>query len=167
MRVGILADTHGAVAQTRCAIEILREAGADVLVHCGDLHTEEILEVCSVLPLYFVFGNHDSDMVGRLREASDQFGAHCLEWGGSIELAGRQIAVTHGHLKSEREPLQQTQPDFLLTGHTHEAADWEEDGVRRINPGALFRAKEYSVALLELPGGDLKFHHVPKLSYSN
>ena len=162
MRIGILADTHGALPQTRVAVTMLRDAGAEALIHCGDLNTEEIVESCSVLPLYFVFGNHDSDMVGRLRTAAQKYNAVCLEWGGEIELAGRRIAVTHGHLKSEREPLQEAGPDFLLTGHTHQSASWHEDGIHRINPGALFRAKEYSVAVLDLPSGGLEFLHVPK-----
>ena len=34
MRLGILSDTHDPMERARRAVGMLREAGADVLVHC-------------------------------------------------------------------------------------------------------------------------------------
>ena len=49
------------------------------------------------------------------------------------------------------------QPDYLLFGHSHHATD-ERDGVTRcINPGALSRAAQYTVALLDLETDALQF----------
>ena len=44
------------------------------------------------------FGNHDADTVPYLKAAAEDHGAVCLGWGGEITLAGRRLAVVHGHL---------------------------------------------------------------------
>ena len=53
-------------------------------------------------------------------------------------------------------------PDYLLSGHSHVAADRREGGTRRINPGALHEAEAYSVALLDLGADELRFITVPR-----
>ncbi len=157
MLVGILADTHDEKQRTRKAVEFLRSEGAEFLIHCGDLIGHEILAICSVLPVYFVFGNHDADMTQILEEAAIGCDAVCLQWGGEITIAGKRIAVVHGHLTMDLRPLVDAAPDYLLSGHSHEARDWMQGTTRRINPGALHCADEYSVALLDLVTGDVKF----------
>ncbi len=160
MRLGILSDTHDEVTRTQRAIQLLREAGAEALVHCGDLSSPPIVEACAVLPCWFVFGNHDSDVVPSLRYAAEQFGAECLGWGGVIELAGKRIGVVHGHMTIDLRRVLAEQPDYLLSGHSHIAEDTVIGSVRRINPGALHRADEYTVAVLELPSGELRLLRV-------
>ena len=161
MRVGILSDSHDHVERTRAAVAILCEAEADVLVHCGDLAKPEIVAACAVRPFYFVFGNHDGDMVADLRAAAAEHGATCLEWGCEFEAAGKRIAVVHGHLRKDLRPLLASEPDYLLSGHSHAARDWHEGSTRRINPGALYRASEYTVALLDVAADDVRFLTVP------
>jgi predicted phosphodiesterase len=84
MRLGILADTHDELIRTRAAVERLRAAGAEALVHCGDLASPPIVAACAILPLYFAFGNHDADSVPALRQAAADHGAVCLSWGGVV-----------------------------------------------------------------------------------
>jgi putative phosphoesterase len=67
MRLGILADTHDELARTRLAVRMLLDAGAEALVHCGDLASPPIVEAITTLPSWFVFGNHDADMVPALQ----------------------------------------------------------------------------------------------------
>jgi len=141
---------------------MLVEAGAEALIHCGDLASPEIIAACSVLPLYFVFGNHDGDRAPHLEAAATAAGATCLQWGGVIELAGKRIGVIHGHLATDRKRVEADGPDYLLSGHTHAARDWRDGAIRRINPGALFRAVEFTVAVLDLESGDLTFLPVPR-----
>ena len=86
MRIGILADTHDAVARTRAAIELLKANGCELLIHCGDLASPAIVAECAVMPFYFVFGNHDADVVPELQHAANEHNATCLGWGGEITL---------------------------------------------------------------------------------
>lgn len=157
MKIGILSDTHNELDRTRRAVELLVGEGVERLIHCGDLANGEIVRACAVLPLTFVFGNHDADMVPELRAAAEDCGANCLEWGGTIELAGKRIAVAHGHLTSDLRPLIAAEPDYLLFGHFHAQIDSREHPVRRINPGALFRAEEFTVATLDLDCDEVRF----------
>jgi uncharacterized protein len=156
MRIGILSDTHDKLGRTITAVEQLIAAGAEVLIHCGDLCEPEIVYALERRPRYFVYGNNEWDLAG-LRRAARDTGSTCLEWGGVVELAEKRIAVTHGHLDKELRALLATRPDYLLTGHSHIRHDYREGSTRRINPGALHRATEFSVALLDLTSDELRF----------
>ena len=68
MRLGILSDTHDQVARSRLAMTHLLDAGANVLVHCGDITIPEVVYELGAIPSYFVFGNCDEDLVA-LRHA--------------------------------------------------------------------------------------------------
>ena len=162
MRIGILSDSHNHRERTERAVDLLREAGAQALFHCGDLASEEIVAACAVLPFYFALGNHDADMVRILERAADQHGAHCLDWGGEVTLAGKRIAVVHGHISRDLKPLLEAEPDYLLTGHSHQSHDFRAGATRRINPGALFLAKVFTVAVLDLATDELELREVAR-----
>lgn len=161
MLIGIISDTHDEIIRTRSAVNLLRSKGADVIIHCGDLYGPEIVATCAVLPLYFTFGNRDCDLVPALKEAARKSGTTCLGWGGMITLGQKQIAVVHGHLTMDLRPLLNAKPDYLFSGHSHIAGDWHEGTIRRVNPGALAEADEYSVALLDLDKEFVQFLSVP------
>ena len=156
MRLGVLSDTHDELTRTRLAVHMLRDAGADALVHCGDLASPPIVQALAVLPAWFVFGNHDADMVPALQQAAAEYGPVCLSWGGVIELGGRRVGVAHGHMTADVRRVLVEQPEFLLSGHSHIPSDAVVGGVRRINPGALQRADQFTVAVLDLSSGRLQ-----------
>jgi uncharacterized protein len=157
MRIGILSDTHDRLDRTRVAVALLRSEGAQALIHCGDLTGPEIVDVCGVLPAFFVFGNNDADNVAAIREAIHDVKGVCLEWAGELVLADKRIAVTHGHVHYDVRRLLAARPDYLLSGHSHVAADYHHGLTRRINPGALHRTDKYTVALLDLVSDELRF----------
>ncbi|QDT24758.1 phosphodiesterase [Gimesia panareensis] len=162
MKIGILSDSHNHLERTERAVALLQDAGAEVLFHCGDLATPEIVAACAVLPFYFTFGNHDCDSVPLLEQAAKAQGAHCLQWGGEVKLASKRIALVHGHITRDLKTLLAAEPDYLLTGHSHQTHDFREGSTRRINPGALFRAKAFTVATLDLTTDDLQWIEVPR-----
>ena len=95
MILGILSDTHDRLARAERAVAALVDDGAEVLLHCGDLTGPDIVQACSALPSYYVFGNNDFDE-DALRDAMAATGGVCLEWGGEVTLDGKRVAVTHG-----------------------------------------------------------------------
>jgi putative phosphoesterase len=149
MRVGILSDTHDQVARTEAAVTQLVDAGAQVLIHCGDITIPDVVYELNPLPSYFVFGNCDDDLAV-LRQAIAAIGGTALGRGGLIDLAGRRLAVTHGDSDRELYRLQTQEPHYLLSGHTHQMTDQRHGSMRWINPGALHRAASWTVALLDL-----------------
>jgi len=156
MLVGILSDTHDKLKRTTRAVALLCDAGAEVLFHCGDITQPDIVWACADLPCHFVFGNNDYD-VEELRTTMKAAGASCLDWGGQVTLHGKRIAVLHGDRQAEFRRLLRERPDYLLQGHTHEPQDEHFEGTRIINPGALHRAAEHTVALLDLEADELRF----------
>jgi putative phosphoesterase len=155
MRIGILSDTHDHRARTARAVAALADAGAEALVHCGDYTEPDIIHECGILPAYFVFGNNDDDR-RPLRSAMEAVGGTCLDLGGEITLAGRRLAVTHGHDVREVRRLTANSPDYLFFGHTHVPSDHTIEGTRFINPGAIHRASSWTVAVLDLGSGELR-----------
>src|SRR3954470_23744352 len=103
-RIGILSDSHDKVARTARAVALLVAEGAEVLVHCGDYTTPEVVDQCAALPGYYVFGNNDFDE-DDLRRAMVAAGGTCLERGGEVTLGGRRVAVTHGDSTGELRRL--------------------------------------------------------------
>src|SRR4051812_13863108 len=98
MILGIISDTHDQVRRTSEALRLLHEAGAEALVHCGDVTSPEILALCSGQPLYFVLGNNDYEI--ELKTAAEGMAnVRYLGDRGVIELAGKRIGVTHGHMR--------------------------------------------------------------------
>src|SRR5262245_22074092 len=136
---------------------MLRAEGAEVLAHCGDVTGPEIVLACAALPCYFVFGNNDADNVPALQRAMTEIGAVCLGWGGEVTLAGKRVAVVHGHMHTDVRRLMAARPDYLLSGHSHFASDHRDGPTRRINPGALHQADDFTVALLDLDVDEVRF----------
>jgi predicted phosphodiesterase len=132
-----------------------------VLIHCGDLTRPEMVAVCAALPCYFAFGNHYADNVPALRHAIAEAGAVCLDWGGEVTLAGKRVAVAHGHMHTDVRRLLAARPDYLLSGHSHVAGQRQDGPTRRINPGALDEVEELTVALLDLVTDSVRFLSVP------
>jgi uncharacterized protein len=155
MRLGILSDTHDKVERTRAAVGLLVDSGAEALIHCGDITIPEVVYELAPLPSYFVFGNCDFELTD-LRQAISAIGGFCLERGGMIERDGRRLAVTHGDSSHELTRLGAEHPDYLFSGHTHQALDVQRGPTRFINPGALHRAARRTVVLLDCASGRLE-----------
>jgi predicted phosphodiesterase len=127
------------------------------LITSDDLASPPVVAACAALPFWFVFGNHDADGVPLLKQAALESGATCLGWSGTIELAGKRIAVAHGHMTYDLCLALRDRPDYLLNGHWHIASDRREGLIRRINPGALHEADQFTVALLDLEADEVQF----------
>lgn len=157
MLLGILSDTHGRADAMAEGMHLLRAAGAAYYLHCGDVGTEEVLDQLAGEKAGFVFGNTDWDR-NALRRYAEQIGVPCLNDYGSLELAGKKIAITHGDDANRlRAVLGAQEHDYLLVGHTHVAGEKRFDRVRVINPGALHRASVKTVALLDLATDALRW----------
>ncbi len=153
MILGILSDTHGHLERTRTALRQLKEAGAEFLIHCGDLGSEEMVSLLfeeneEGLPVLAVPGNVDEWDPGLILYAK-KLGMP-LPRTARITLGGLTVAVHHGHDPREMMVLEKTPKlDLLFTGHTHVAKDDTRGNVRILNPGAVYRAQIPSVAVFD------------------
>lgn len=171
-RLGILSDTHGRADACRAAVEALLQLGAQAFAHCGDVGEEPVLEVLAGHSVWFVWGNTDFDRP-RLGDYARQLGLGCLDGFGRFNFAGRQFAITHGDdarqmqavraaavAAAAQAPAATPLDDYLLSGHTHVPHDRRIGHLRWINPGALYRARPKTVALLDVSTDELTWLEV-------
>ncbi|QDU58555.1 metallophosphoesterase family protein [Aeoliella mucimassa] len=155
MRLGIVSDTHGHVENTRQAIRLLDSLDVDQVLHCGDIGTEEIVPMFSAWPTHFVFGNCDYDQAG-LAKVIEKAGQHCHGLFGDLEFEGVRFALLHSHERRRfQEALDNPEYQFVCYGHTHLVDDRCIDGKHILNPGALYRAPKHSLAIVDLPSGEV------------
>jgi len=149
MRVGLISDTHGKLRNEvfDCFADV------ELILHAGDIGSLDIItELEAIAPVRAVHGNTDDSAI-RAR-----YGER-LE----IDVAGKRIAMTHGHLLGTPTPLELRaafpDADVIVYGHTHRAL---LDGGKPlvVNPGAAgparFKARP-SVAILEVASLDITF----------
>lgn len=153
--LGLLSDSHGRAVTTHCAVQLLIEHGADVLIHLGDVGSAEVIDALAAvdpktgrqIPAHVVFGNTDWDKHVLTRYAQD-LGISVHEPAGLLTIDGCRIGFTHGHEPAVMQELLNSGVAYLLYGHTHLLSDELDGRTRMINPGALFRASRYTAALL-------------------
>jgi uncharacterized protein len=156
--IGILSDTHDRLDAAKLGINLLRQLGAQHLIHCGDVGGPQIIDLLVGVPSSLVWGNNDWDRAP-LSRYCESVGVQCFNGLGELELDGRQIAVTHGDVPAAvRSVIAGQGHDYLLLGHTHVAADHRNGRVRIINPGALYRASVKSVAVLDTAIDAVRFY---------
>jgi len=162
MKLGIMSDNHGRMHAVRQARIELEQAGAEAIVHCGDIGGPDVLDELAGCTCWFVWGNMD-DPAPSWRGHVEALG---LPWpNGPLELhlAGKRLAVFHGHEPGFARAMRAAQYDYLIYGHTHRCADQQVGTMRVVNPGALHRAAARTVALLDLADDSLQFLDVQAL----
>ena len=155
--IGILSDTHDRLENMIAGLDLLRAGGAEFFIHCGDVGGERILDQLAGLRAAIVWGNNDWDR-RELGRYAGILGIQVLDNFGQLELGGKRFAVTHGDdAQIVRQVIDRQEDDYLLLGHSHVRADHRIGKIRIINPGALHRATQKSVAKLDTVTDRLEF----------
>lgn len=150
MLIAVVSDTHGHVTNTLDAIRLLDGFAVEAVLHCGDIGSPEIPPLFSKWPAHFVFGNVDGDEA-ELQAAIEQAGHVCHGRFGEIELAGRKIALLHGDDgRKLHEVINSAEYDLVCSGHTHQRKHEQQGKTVILNPGAVYRARPHTVAVVEL-----------------
>jgi len=156
MKIGILSDSHGHIQPVRKALKLLDAAGAQGFIHCGDVGNMEVIEELAGRQAWFVWGNTD-EVDEYWRPQIEVLGLAWPNGGLELTLAGKRIAVFHGHEREFSRALHAAKHDYLLHGHTHRRTHYHQGAMQVINPGALHRASVKTVALLDLDTDQVQF----------
>lgn len=155
MKVGVLSDSHDNEAAVVAAAGVFRARGIEALIHCGDVVEGSTLELLREFRVSVCLGNNDSPRA--LEAAAERIGgayAPVLD----VEIGGKKFFVAHGDRPGALNAAFNARGhDYVLYGHTHRRDDRKEGRTRLINPGALYRAAGYSVAVLDLAKDELEF----------
>ena len=150
MLLGVISDTHGHLEMTERAVKAMKDNGVEQVIHCGDVGGAAVVQLFQSLSAHFVAGNCDNAMT--LQMAVEGAGHRFHGRVGELEMQGRKIAFLHGdsylamtHLLAEEEW------DLIAHGHTHLAQCQAEGKTLILNPGALTRCEQPSIALVRLP----------------
>jgi len=120
-RIGLISDTHGLLRPE--ALDALR--GSDLILHAGDVGKPEILdELRKLAPVEAIRGNVDtSPWAKKLKETE------------LVETAAATFYLIHNIHDLNLTPSA-AGIHVVLFGHSHQPAQYEEDGVLYINPGS-------------------------------
>lgn len=148
MLIGVLSDSHGRAERTGRAVQLLRQRGAELLLHLGDIETEAVLEELAGHTARIVFGNCDWP-VEPLTSHARRLGIEVDHPVGRLETGGKTVVFTHGHEERHLKAAIEQGATYLLRGHSHTMTDEQIGSTRMLNPGALHRASRYTVLLLD------------------
>ena len=160
MLIGILSDSHGRHRAVRAALALFDELRVAHVIHCGDVGGMEVFDELVGRACTFVWGNTDAAGTGIIAYLRTVGLEPPQAVPTRLELAGRRIAVFHGHEREFGRCHANANLDYIFHGHTHQQRDERIGTVRIINPGALHRAAVKTVATLDLATDDLKFHEI-------
>ena len=164
-KIGLLSDSHGRAHTTRQAVDLLIEQGAQVLIHLGDVGGIDVIDALVTaspenerqIEAHLVFGNMDVDAVSLERYARDL--GVCVDHPvGRLDLRKGQLVFLHGDDLNALRRVVAEGVRYVCHGHSHIASDRRDGPTRVINPGALFRAEDYTVALIDTDTDALRFH---------
>lgn len=138
-RIAILSDSHDNMPALRTALEQIRESGASVLIHCGDLCAPFVLDELGKSfagPIHIVFGNNDGD--GRLLQVMASRHPQITLYGiyGEITVDARAIALIH-YPEPARRIAASGQLDLVCYGHDHQKFAEKVGDCWLVNPGEL------------------------------
>lgn len=158
MLLGVMSDTHGHQPFTREAARMLASFEVEWVIHCGDIGSTEVVELLREWPVDYVLGNVDG--TGREFERVIAAAGGTLHGQfAALNLAERHIAVLHGHdTRRLHETIAGEAYDLVCHGHTHVRRLEQLGQTLVLNPGAVFRAKPRSIAIVRLP--ELEVTHV-------
>jgi putative phosphoesterase len=119
--IGVVSDTHGVIRME--AIDQLR--GCDLVIHCGDVGTPDVLDVLKALaPVLAVRGNVDRGGWAAVLPATR-----------IVEIGSRRLYVLHDRAALDLDPAA-AGFSAVLSGHSHKPAVERVGGVLFLNPGS-------------------------------
>ena len=138
-KIALMSDSHDNLPVLRVALTAIRAAGADVLLHLGDLCAPFVItELAQGFsgPIHIVMGNNDAD--GRLLQVMAGRHEHVNLYGVYIELNidGRTLALIH-YPEPARRIAAAGQLDLVAYGHNHRKHVEQIGATWLVNPGEL------------------------------
>jgi putative phosphoesterase len=136
LRIGLISDTHGLLRPEALAFL----AGADHIIHGGDIGGPEILDrLREIAPLTVVRGNNDTaDWARAVPETA------------RVQFGQVTVYVIHDIKEMTLDPAADG-VRVVVSGHSHKPTQAERNGVLYVNPGSAGRRRfSLPIALGEL-----------------
>lgn len=146
MKLAIISDTHGNLANIETALRKIGEEKASVIIHCGDIGGPETLKVFEKFDgkIFAILGNMDKGYFHKEDFESGRFSNVKLFGSenssgadvGEITIGDKKIAIVH--FPEIAKNLAESQKyDMVFYGHTHCPRQEKIGKTELVNPGNL------------------------------
>jgi putative phosphoesterase len=176
MKVCILSDSHDHIPLIDAAVAAARAAGAEAVLHCGDVVAPSTLHCLEKhgLPVHVIHGNNTGDLYALTRLAHKPGGVvryHGMD--AAVELGGRRIFLVH-YPHYARALAMTGDWDMVCCGHSHRlkiehVANMNGGETLLVNPGTVGGVGDAAATwlLADLETMTFEAREVPKsLEYS-
>jgi len=143
VKILIISDSHGHIANLKAVMEIGKKAKIGAVIHCGDWDNVASIEtVLSYgIPLYSVLGNADVEdgIEEYLKFNAEKFDPHLLK----LNVDGLEIGIVHRmsqNLISSIESL-----SIVFSGHYHSKEEKTINWTKFVRPGAIINGINFAV----------------------
>jgi uncharacterized protein len=141
MRIGIIADTHDNLANTKRAAQWLSKEKIETIIHCGDIFKpetiEEIQKELKDAKIHIIFTPADASFC-KIPENSFSKLKNVKTWTNFGVLKIDNIKIGFCHFPEVAQELVGSQEyDFVFYGHTHKPWLQKTGKTNLINPGNL------------------------------
>ncbi|HMS26834.1 MAG TPA: metallophosphoesterase family protein [Burkholderiaceae bacterium] len=144
MKICIVSDSHDRAPMLAQAVASAKEAGAELVIHCGDLIGAQTLKplIALGLPVHLVHGNNLGDPIALWKMCKRSEGL--INYHGAdidIEIAGRKLFATH-YPHYARGIAALGEFHVVCCGHSHEASVEQQTTIKGgkswlVNPGSV------------------------------
>jgi len=126
-KIAVLSDSHKKVSLTKNAIDMLKDKGANYIVHAGDLEVKENLELLKNSGLIYVsvFGNNDRG----LTQYQNDYKIYKEPYHFSIQKNTYKLMHIPNYLSPDSQ--------IIIYGHTHIFKTEYINNTLFLNPGEL------------------------------
>jgi len=147
MKIGVISDTHLKEVNSHL-IDIYTNyfSDVDMIIHAGDIISEEIVDFLSQKPLHIVHGNMDNFDIKK------KFPKKKI-----LEVHGFRLGLIHGWgppfgIEKRIRP-EFTDVHAIIYGHSHKSANHIDNGVIFFNPGTatgFSMSGSHSIGILDI-----------------
>jgi putative phosphoesterase len=164
MKICVLSDSHDHAMLLEAAVDLAKKAGAQAVLHCGDVVAPSTLLCLEKhgLPVHVIHGNNTGDLytLGRLAaKRSSVVRYHGMD--AALVLARRRLFMVH-YPHYARAMATTGDWDLVCCGHTHEPAiqyirNIQGGETLLLNPGTIGGVGEAPATLMIGDLGKLDF----------
>ena len=158
--IALLSDSHNNDESVRAAVTVIRSHNVSHVIHCGDIVAPYMLDHFAGLPMHFIFGNNETER-DEINLNARKLGFPPVDDELELTIEGKRCFVYHGTRDLYLvQHIVKGGHDFVFHGHSHRMRNEVIGKTRVVNPGALYRASTYSIALVDPVCGDVEFVQV-------
>jgi putative phosphoesterase len=155
MKIGIMSDSHRDTYHTQYFVDLLKEQGAQYLIHAGDFVDPMNVEILhqAKRPYVSVFGNNDAHLLGLQNDFNLFREPHFF--------AIKEFTFKLMHLPHYLAPYDE---DIIIYGHTHDVTWDYNNKTLLLNPGEICArdTNKHEAIILEIDSVSYMIHHFYK-----